>query len=614
MKKVFILIILTNALWAQNYAPGHILIQSKKGITLDELKIGLDASRYQVVKPLIKRANIYLVQIIDRSISEPSALKELIENPWIQNAQFDHYLNLRQSFPDDPNFSSQWGMHNTGQSSGVVDADIDAPEAWDISTGGTNVLGDDIVVAIVDGGCMLSHTDLDDNLWVNGDEIPGNNIDDDNDGYVDDINGWNAYNSNGNISSDTHGTHVAGIVGAEGDNGSMVAGVNWNVKLMIIMGSTSNTSVALEAYGYALDQRVLYNETNGEQGAFVVATNSSFGIDYADCTSGSYPLWDEAYTAMGEAGILSAAATINSDQDVDVIGDVPTGCLSDYLVNVTNTNRCDQKASAGYGDETIDLGAPGSSILSTYSNGSTSSLSGTSMATPHVAGAVGFLHSVMSSGFCQLQKENPSEGALALKSMILDGVDIISSLENITISGGRLNLYNSALLVEGFMAADSLDPNPVSNLIGDGSSGTTIYLSWDNPLTLFGGYPITDFENDLYRNGNFVESISSTYSTYTDAPVFPGVSYEYTFITRLTENDSLSVPGSIVVEAEAGECPLADPTMDGIVNVLDIIKTLRFILGFNTPNTDEFCASDVDFDGALTVYDLLIISDIIMGG
>ena len=202
---------------------------------MNELKIGLDATRYQVVKPLMKRANIYLVKLIDRSISEPVALKEIKENPWVQHAQYDHYITKRQTFPDDPSFSSQWGMHNTGQSGGLEDADIDAPEAWDLTTGGVNALGDEIVVAIVDGGCLLSHSDLNDNLWINEDEIPGNGIDDDNDGYVDDINGWNAYNSNGSISSDGHGTHVAGIVGAEGNNGSMVAGVNWDVKLMIIM-------------------------------------------------------------------------------------------------------------------------------------------------------------------------------------------------------------------------------------------------------------------------------------------------------------------------------------------------------------------------------------------
>jgi len=613
MKRYLIIILITTGLIAQKYAPGNILIQSKTGVTMDELKIGLDISQYQIVKPLMKRANIYLVKVVDRSVTTERALKEISENPWVQNAQFDHYISQRQTFPDDPSFNSQWGMHNTGQSGGLEDADIDAPEAWSLTTGGANAIGDDIVVAIVDGGCMLSHTDLDDNLWVNIDEIPGNNIDDDNDGYVDDVNGWNAFNSNGNISSDGHGTHVAGIVGAEGNNGNMVAGVNWNVKLMIIEGSTGTTSIVLEAYGYVLDQRVLYNETNGAEGAFVVSTNSSFGIDFADCTSGSYPLWDEAYTAMGEAGILSAAATINANQNVDSIGDVPTGCTSDFLITVTNTTRNDQKASAGYGIESIDLGAPGSSILSTYSNGSTSSLSGTSMATPHVAGAIGFFHAVMTASFSQFHKENPGEGTLFLKNMILDGTDEINALENITVSGGRLNLYNTAIIVSEFMASDSLDPNPVTNFNGDGSDGIIVHLNWENPGTLFGGESIPNFENDLYRDGNLLESFSFIDSSYDDSLVLLGNLYEYTMITRLVDNDSLSVPVSILVELEGGECPIGDPNMDGVINVMDIIKTMQFILEWDEPTQDEYCAANVDFDNALTLSDLLLLSDIIMG-
>jgi len=176
MKKYLTMIILVSGLLAQKYAPGNILIQGKNRVSMDELKIGLDASRYQVVKPLMKRANIYLVKIVDRSVTPAKALQEISENPWIQHAQFDHYVSQRQTFPNDPSFNSQWGMHNTGQSGGLEDADIDAPEAWNMTTGGTNALGDDIVVAIVDGGCMLSHSDLDDNLWVNSDEIPGNFI------------------------------------------------------------------------------------------------------------------------------------------------------------------------------------------------------------------------------------------------------------------------------------------------------------------------------------------------------------------------------------------------------------------------------------------------------
>lgn len=613
MKKYFLYFVILNGLIAQKYVPGHILVQSKPGVTIDELRIGLDRTGIEIVKPLMKRADIYLLQVIDQRLSTEQALKNILDNPWIKYAQFDHYITPRQTFPNDPDFGSLWGMHNTGQSGGVEDADIDAPEAWDISTGGLNALGDEIVVAVVDGGCLLSHSDLDDNLWINSDEIPGNGVDDDNDGYVDDVYGWNAYNSNGSISSDGHGTHVAGIIGAEGNNENMVTGVNWDIKLMTVMGSTGQTSIALEAYGYVLDQRALYNETDGEQGAFVVATNSSFGIDFADCSTGDYPLWDEAYTALGEAGVLSAAATINSNQNIDNIGDVPTGCESDYLVTVTNTTRNDQKANAGYGLESIDLGAPGSSVLSTYSNGSTSSLSGTSMATPHVAGAIAFLHSVMTNGFNSFYKDNPGEGALILKSMIMDGTDQIDALDNITVTGGRLNLYNSTLMVTEFMASDSLDPNPVSNFVGDGSTENVIQLSWENPTTLFGGDAISGFVNDLYKDGTIYETFPESVISFDDSLISPGNVYEYSMVTRLTANDSTSVPVSIIVEV-SGECPKGDANLDGTINVMDAIVLVQYLLVWGIPNNSEYCASDVDYDGQITVFDLLLVSDIVTGG
>ena len=121
MKKYLTMIILVSGLLAQKYAPGNILIQGKNGVSMDELKIRLDASRYQVVKPLMKRANIYLVKIVDRFVTPAKALQEISENPWIQHAQFDHYVSQRQTFPDDSSFNSQWGMHNTGQSGGLED-------------------------------------------------------------------------------------------------------------------------------------------------------------------------------------------------------------------------------------------------------------------------------------------------------------------------------------------------------------------------------------------------------------------------------------------------------------------------------------------------------------
>jgi subtilisin family serine protease len=283
-------------------------------------------------------------------------------------------------------------MHNTGQSGGTVDADIDAPEAWDLGTGGLTAAGDTIVVAVVDGGFYLNHLDM--NFWKNYNEIPGNGIDDDNNGYIDDVNGWNAYNNNGNVTaSGTHGTHVSGTVGARGNNTIGVAGVNWNVRVMAIQGSSGTESVVLRAYGYALKQRRLYDSSNGMKGAFVVSTNASFGVDYGQ--PANFPLWCAFYDSLGSAGILNAGATANLNINIDVTGDIPTACPSDWMISVTNTDRNDVKnTGAAYGLTTIDLGAPGTSIISTTTASTYGTSTGTSMATPHVAGAIGFMYSV----------------------------------------------------------------------------------------------------------------------------------------------------------------------------------------------------------------------------
>ena len=131
--------------------------------------------------------------------------------------------------------------------------------------------------------------------------------------------------------------------GATGNNNIDVVGINWDVDLMLISGSSSNTSTVIIAYSYALDNKILWNDTEGELGANIVVTNSSFGINYADCNSDPYPIWNDMYNTMGEAGILSVAATMNINANVDEQGDVPTGCNSDYLISVTNTNYHDEK-------------------------------------------------------------------------------------------------------------------------------------------------------------------------------------------------------------------------------------------------------------------------------
>lgn len=452
---------------APDYAPDQVIVRFDKPTSLETAKQTLDSKVFTVDRVLVRKLDIFLVKINSMTVSQ--ALDELKSHPAVRYAQADHYLKQRQTFPDDPEFNTLWNLHNTSN-----DADVDGPEAWDVTTGGTDPGGNDIVVAVVDGGGLISHSDFSGNLWINPNETSGNGIDDDENGYVDDIYGWDAYSEDGSIPVSGHGTHVAGIVGARGNNGSMVVGVNWQVKLMFVAASTSQTSIALIGYGYVLDQKTLWYETSGARGANVVATNSSFGVDGADCEDGDYPLWNDIYDSMGEVGILSAAATANANWNIDVVGDVPTGCASPFIIAVTNTTNQDVRNSgAAYGLETIDLGAPGTDVNSTYSNGSTTELTGTSMASPHVAGAVALMHAAASQDFYDYYTLYPDSGALAIKQMILDNVDPLDNLDGITVSGGRLNLFNAVTEISTFVGPNPEEPLLVynSHLIDDAALG-----------------------------------------------------------------------------------------------------------------------------------------------
>lgn len=360
-------------------------------------------------------------------LDQKSALVLLKDDENLAYVQVDHKVSPRAS---DPLLARQWGLSST--------YGINAPQAWQYTTGGQTLDGNPVAVGIVDGGMDLAHEDLVGNVWTNQSEVAGNHIDDDGNGFVDDVNGWNAYDDNGEVPSHYHGTHVAGIVGAQGNNGKGVSGVNWNVGLIPVAGSSGQTSVVIKAYDYLLTLKKRFLATGGEQGALVVAINSSFGIDYAKCDQNDYPVWNDMFDTLGENGILSIAATINDDVNVDEDGDVPTACSSPYVVAVTNTTVDGVKyRRAGYGSTSIDLGAPGTSILSTVPGNNYGEATGTSMATPQVTGAVALAYSVLSSDQIITR---PSETALLVKEALLGTVTPQEDLNGRTVSGGRLNL------------------------------------------------------------------------------------------------------------------------------------------------------------------------------
>ena len=321
--------------------------------------------------------------------------------------------------PNDPSFGSLWGLNNTGQSGGTADADIDAPEAWDIQTG-TN-----IVVGIIDTGIDYTHPDLAANMWHNPGEIANNGIDDDGNGYVDDYYGYDFYNDDGNPFDDnSHGTHVAGTVAADGNNGIGVAGVSWSAQLMGLKflsgGGSGSTFDAVRAVEYAT-----------QMGAQV--TNNSWG-------GGGYSqtLYN-AISAAGNAGSLFVAAAGNDSSNNDSSASYPAGYNLDNIISVASTTRSDGLSYfSNYGASTVDLGAPGSSIYSTLPGGGYGTYSGTSMATPHVSGAVSLLWA-----------ENPNLSAAQVKAALLDSTDSIASLAGKTVSGGRLNVHKALQEIEG---------------------------------------------------------------------------------------------------------------------------------------------------------------------
>lgn len=337
-----------------------------------------------------------------------NAIQKLSRDPNVEYAEPDYIVKAINT-PNDQYFSQLYGMNNQGQTGGKADADIDAVEAWDSFTGSP----DEILVGVIDTGIDYLHPDLTDNIWKNPGEVPDNGIDDDGNGFVDDYYGWDfAYDDNDPRDVYGHGTHCSGTIAGKGNNEIGVAGVMWDAKVMAIKFLDDYGSGAISDAIDAVNYATIMN---------VNVTNNSWG-------GGGYSQALEE--AIAASGLFIAAAGNNYQSDNDMYPSYPASYTLDNVIAVAATDHNDDLAYfSNYGLNSVDLGAPGQDILSTVPNNGYELYSGTSMATPHVTGAVALLWS-----------NNPSLGSIEVKNAILQSVDKIPSLERKTVSGGRLNI------------------------------------------------------------------------------------------------------------------------------------------------------------------------------
>lgn len=447
-----------------------------------------------------------------------STLEALNHDPRVEYAE-PNYIVHADLTPNDTNYGALWGLHNWGQSGGTADADTDAPEAWDVTVDGSGV-----VVGVIDTGIDYEHEDLAANIWTNPGETPDNGVDDDNNGYVDDLYGWDFINDDNDPTDDhSHGTHVAGTIAGVGNNGIGVVGVHWTGKIAALkfLGSNGSgpLSDAIEAIQYAIDM------------GFAVTNNSWSGSTY------SQALYDVIASA-NDAGQLLVAAAGNNYWDMDAAATKSYPAYFDLanIISVAASTRIDVRSDfSNWGLTSVDLAAPGSSIYSTTPNNTYGYKSGTSMASPHVAGAAALVWSYQ-----------PDLTAAEVKSALLDNVDPVSAFDGLTVTGGRLNINNAIIAVTPAPPPPPINTAPTAVVGGpytavtletftiDGSGSTdpegdTLSFTWnmgDGTVFTTGDAVIThsygaagEFTITLTVNdGEFDSDPAITTATITDPP------------------------------------------------------------------------------------------------
>jgi subtilisin family serine protease len=362
-------------------------------------------------------------------MSVEAAIAAALQDPEVEYAEPDYELRIAR-LPNDPRLNELYAIQNHGQTGGFPGADIHMASAWDVFTGNS-----EIKVGIIDTGVDYTHPDLAANIWTNPGEVPGNSVDDDRNGYVDDVHGYDFVGQDGDPMDDhAHGTHCAGTIGAVGDNSEGIAGINWHCRIVAIKFmddlGRGNLSNAIRGIEYAI--RV---------GA-AVTSNSYEGGGYSRA-------FQDAIAAAGRANQLFVAAAGNAGADNDIAPVYPAGYDLPNVIAVAATDHKDRLAGfSNYGARSVDLAAPGVAILSTKLGGGYLASSGTSMAAPHVAGRGN-----------ALVRSASGMPAATIKALLLSGTDPIPALTGRCVSGGRLNVARA------LVGTDAVPPAGVADLL-----------------------------------------------------------------------------------------------------------------------------------------------------
>jgi len=439
----------------REHVPGQLIVKFKRGAEAQKSAMGTLAQygAFSAI-PFSRTGAMKVTFPMNESVTDLEAVaKQIASRPDVAYVEANTIIRLDAKFPNDPDFNQLYGMHNDGSTGGKAGADINAPEAWEVSTGSKNVL-----VGVIDTGIDYTHPDITPNYWTNrgetgldaeGRDKQTNGIDDDGNGFVDDFRGWDFVNNdNDPMDDNSHGTHCAGTIGGKGNDGVGVVGVNWDVSLVGIKFLSGGGSGTLEDAVKAIEY--------GTKLGVTLTSNSWGGGGFSDTMAA-------AIAEAEQKNILFVAAAGNSSDDNDVDPHYPSSYQNDNVIAVAATDHNDGMAYFScFGANSVDIGAPGVDILSSIpENHGYTKYSGTSMATPHVAGAAALVKAAF-----------PDLGANQIKARLLNGADQIDSLKGKTTTGGRLNLENA-------LEVDSIAPGVVAGIRAKATTRDSVTFSFN---------------------------------------------------------------------------------------------------------------------------------------